>query len=372
MEFRQLQYFLKAAREGSFSKAAEKAYISQQALSKAIASLEKELNLSLFRRTARGAVLTEEGKIFQERARAILELVDSTVREMQSIHAGKNQNLFLFITSGLEDLLDTDCLLAFAQRYPAYTVCTRANDDIQIEKKIMDGSEEIGIVGSMGNQDQFDAVRLLDPDTLVAVSREHPLSGRSSVPFRALAGEKFIFTHAHHYANTRLSHCCREAGFTPNVYYETAEISYTAKLVAANQGIFLLPSLPLSTSAFSEDKVSFLKQKERRTVLSVLRPLFLYENPLGLEIYFPQEDVRFCRGGGKHDLVKAAERIGRIIRMAHMGFKICFRLPAFCGCEAVWTALGNIYIIIYISLLFPRGGTQNLRCFQNFLQFPFF
>ena len=333
MEFRQLQYFLKAAREGSFSKAAEKAYISQQALSKAIASLEKELNLSLFRRTARGAVLTEEGKIFQERARAILELVDSTVREMQSIHAGKNQNLFLFITSGLEDLLDTDCLLAFAQRYPAYTVCTRANDDIQIEKKIMDGSEEIGIVGSMGNQDQFDAVRLLDPDTLVAVSREHPLSGRSSVPFRALAGEKFIFTHAHHYANTRLSHCCREAGFTPNVY---------------------------------------LKQKERRTVLSVLRPLFLYENPLGLEIYFPQEDVRFCRGGGKHDLVKAAERIGRIIRMAHMGFKICFRLPAFCGCEAVWTALGNIYIIIYISLLFPRGGTQNLRCFQNFLQFPFF
>lgn len=38
----------------------------------------------------------------------------------------------------------------------------------------MDGSEEIGIVGSMGNQDQFDAVRLLDPDTLVAVSREHP------------------------------------------------------------------------------------------------------------------------------------------------------------------------------------------------------
>lgn len=205
MEFRQLQYFLKAAREGSFSKAAEKAYISQQALSKAVASLEKELNLSLFRRTARGAVLTEEGKIFQERARAILELVDSTVREMQSIHAGKNQNLFLFITSGLEDLLDTDCLLAFAQRYPAYTVCTRANDDIQIEKKIMDGSEEIGIVGSMGNQDQFDAVRLLDPDTLVA----------------------------------------------------------------ANQGIFLLPSLPLSTSAFSEDKVSFLKIEENPRIFSI-------------------------------------------------------------------------------------------------------
>lgn len=269
MEFRQLQYFLKAAREGSFSKAAEKAYISQQALSKAIAALEKELNLPLFWRTARGAVLTEEGKFFQERARAILELVDSTVRDMQSLHAGKNSNLILYITSGLEDLLDMDCLLAFSERYPPYTVCTRANDDIQIEKKIIDGREEIGIVGSIGNLDQFDAVRLLDPDTLVAVSREHPLSSRSSVPFRALAGEKFIFTHAHHYANTRLADCCREAGFTPNVYYETAEISYTAKLVAANQGIFLLPSLPLSTLAFSGDKVCFLKIEENPRIFSI-------------------------------------------------------------------------------------------------------
>ena len=136
MEFRQLQHFLIAAQENSFSKAADKIYISQQALSKSIAALEQELKVPLFQRTHRGVSLTEQGRIFQKKAYAIMEMMNNTLIEMQNLQAVQNQSIPLSVTSGLENWLDIEYLLAFSNRYPEYTICTRADDDIQIEEKI--------------------------------------------------------------------------------------------------------------------------------------------------------------------------------------------------------------------------------------------
>ena len=63
MEFRQLQHFLVVAQELNFSKAAQKSYITQQALSKSIKILEKELGVPLFERLPRGLALTEYGTV---------------------------------------------------------------------------------------------------------------------------------------------------------------------------------------------------------------------------------------------------------------------------------------------------------------------
>ena len=61
MELRQLQYFLMVAQEQSFAKAAKKTYVSQQALSKSVLSLEQELGVPLFERLPHGVELTEYG-----------------------------------------------------------------------------------------------------------------------------------------------------------------------------------------------------------------------------------------------------------------------------------------------------------------------
>ena len=269
MEFRQLQHFLIAAQENSFSKAADKIYISQQALSKSIAALEQELKVPLFQRTHRGVSLTEQGRIFQKKAYAIMEMMNNTLIEMQNLQAVQNQSIPLSVTSGLENWLDIEYLLAFSNRYPEYTICTRADDDIQIEEKIIHDAEEIGIVGSIGNPTRLDTVRLLSLDTLVAVSRSNPLSRYECVPFSALANENFILTHSHHYANTFLITYCNMAGFVPKVCHETAEINYTARLVAANQGIFFLPALSLSASAFREEEVGFLRLEGDPKIFSI-------------------------------------------------------------------------------------------------------
>ena len=66
---KETEYFLAAAETGSITKAAEKIYVGQPAVSRGIAALEKSLGVQLFVRTAAGVTLTEAGRIYEKYAR---------------------------------------------------------------------------------------------------------------------------------------------------------------------------------------------------------------------------------------------------------------------------------------------------------------
>lgn len=73
MQLQQLEYFIAIADAGSLNKAAEKLYMTQPSLSKAIANLEAELNIRVFERSRNGVEMTEEGRKLYVYAKAILE-----------------------------------------------------------------------------------------------------------------------------------------------------------------------------------------------------------------------------------------------------------------------------------------------------------
>ena len=75
MELTQLRYVLQLASTSNFSKAADRLYITQPALSQQINVLEEELGLKLFRRTTRKVTLTETGEEFVRGAREVLDRV---------------------------------------------------------------------------------------------------------------------------------------------------------------------------------------------------------------------------------------------------------------------------------------------------------
>ena len=84
MELRQLKYFLAVADARSFVSAAEKQFVSRQAISKSVAQLEEELNVELFMRDSSGAFLTPAGIMFYERARAVVMELDNLRDQMQA------------------------------------------------------------------------------------------------------------------------------------------------------------------------------------------------------------------------------------------------------------------------------------------------
>ncbi len=84
MELRQLEYFLECAQRGSLTRAAEALYTTQPHVSQVIRALERELGVSLFRRTGSGIVLTEDGeriRFYAENAVKNAALIRSTAAD---------------------------------------------------------------------------------------------------------------------------------------------------------------------------------------------------------------------------------------------------------------------------------------------------
>lgn len=130
MNFLNLEYFLVAAEELSFTKAAQKLYISQQSLSKHIANLEEDFDVELFQR-AQPLKLTYAGKCLEEKARKIMSLRDEIRKELEDVKDFKRGRLNIAISHTRGRAVLPRILPAFVKKFP------------HIDVKLMEGSSKI-------------------------------------------------------------------------------------------------------------------------------------------------------------------------------------------------------------------------------------
>src|ERR1700733_15263185 len=92
MDLAQLEVFLTVAREGRFSRAAEKLYRTQSAVSQSIHKLEEDIGEPLFDRSSRDGMLTDAGRVLREYAEKLLNLrtdAEAALVELRQLHIGK-------------------------------------------------------------------------------------------------------------------------------------------------------------------------------------------------------------------------------------------------------------------------------------------
>lgn len=110
MELRQLRYFLAVADARSFVAAAEKQFVSRQAISKSVAQLEEELNVELFMRDSGGAFLTPAGMMFYERVRTLVMELDSVHSQMRAYGTRYQQRIRIAFSVGTLQLAEQQLL----------------------------------------------------------------------------------------------------------------------------------------------------------------------------------------------------------------------------------------------------------------------
>ena len=267
MELRQLQYFLMVAQEQSFAKAAKKTYVSQQALSKSVLSLEQELGVPLFERLPHGVELTEYGQTLLKKAYRITNSVNEAVSEIHSMKDNVGRTIQLAITTGVEDTFQVKDLLRFQDIYPQYRISTIASTDREIERMMLSEKIELGILGARGDSSKLDFTCLRESATLLAVHRDNPLSQRASVCLEDLKEECFISGASDYYANNRMRAICNMLGFTPDVRHQTENITYIAQLVDNGQGIFLCPAT--SMESFDYPNIRLVPIRDDPKIFSV-------------------------------------------------------------------------------------------------------
>jgi DNA-binding transcriptional LysR family regulator len=193
MELRVLRYFLAVAREENITKAADLLHITQPTLSRQLAALEEELGVSLFDRTSRKIVLTEEGMLLRRRAQEIVELAERTEQEV-SLHGSQIEGI---IRVGFGNLAACSLLAKwisdFSKTYPSVQFDLYEATADHVKDEMERGLIDVGLLLEPIDMDKYEYIRIHVPERYVAIVRkEDPLAQFESINIQQLAGRDLL------------------------------------------------------------------------------------------------------------------------------------------------------------------------------------
>lgn len=193
-----LEYFLLVADCGSFSKAAEKAFISANAMIKQINLLETDLKVTLFDRTNRGAVLTEAGKSIYFDAKRIIKLSRQAVQKARQIELAGKQAVRIGTSLLRPCKTIVDLWTSISEKYPHIKLQIVPFDDSYDEwlHLLENLGTAIDIVAGIYPSTLWNrpcqVLKIADIPLCCAVSRKNPLSAKETLKITDLYGENLL------------------------------------------------------------------------------------------------------------------------------------------------------------------------------------
>ncbi|QXI42766.1 LysR family transcriptional regulator [Pseudomonas wayambapalatensis] len=242
MEFKQLRSFIEVVHRGGFTQAAQTLHISQSAVSKQVAQLEEDLGQLLLERQSSQLHLTAAGRIVLERGEALLRQRHELLAELDDLSQMARGELRLGLPVVGGEALFASLFAEYRQRYPNISVHLVEGGSRIVEQGVRSGELELG--GSVTPSDPaFDYQPFCNEPLDALLPDNHPLAGRDGVSLRQLADTPFLLYHRSFMLNDKLLSACEQAGFTPKEGGRSGQADFLTALVAAGQGVVLLPSV---------------------------------------------------------------------------------------------------------------------------------
>jgi DNA-binding transcriptional LysR family regulator len=251
LDVKRMRVLREVANHGSFSAAAEALYLSQSAVSQQVATLEREVGMSLLQRTSDGPMLTDAGESLLAHADAVIARLEEAERELGEIAGLASGRLRIASFPSASATLVTRALSTFGARFPGVQLkFSEFEPEVSIPQ-LRRGEIDLAVVFDYPSQPppedrDIDRARLLTESMYVALPHTHALAGEDSVRLDQLANEPWL-------SGTRPSTCadlivdaCREAGFEPRIAFESDDYSVLQGFVAGGLGVTLLPDLALA------------------------------------------------------------------------------------------------------------------------------
>ena len=182
------------AEEQSFTRAAQRCFVVQSALSRQIKSLESELGVRLFARTSRKVKVTPAGEAFVKQARLCLQAAERAKASAAAAHGQIRGSLTIGVIPTVTAVDIAAVLGAFRRSYPEVGVHVRTGGSDEFLRRIAAGQLDVGVLGlAEGVTPRGVQTRELSQERLVAVLSEgHRLAGRRRLRLKDLADEPFV------------------------------------------------------------------------------------------------------------------------------------------------------------------------------------
>ncbi len=242
MTLNELRFIVAVAQERNFRRAAEKAFISQPALSLAIQKLEEDLGLKIFERGKNEVTVTPIGNAIVEQAQRVLEEAE---RIRAIAEQGKNQlaaPLHIGIIHSVSPYLLPDLIPALKKVAPEMTLEVEENITANLESMLRNGKLDVLIIALPFGDGGILTRALYDEPFEVVVGKEHHWAERRSIKAKELAEEKVLLLDSGHCFSNQVAEACPDLNHRGVDVRRGTSLETIRNMVASGLGITVLPA----------------------------------------------------------------------------------------------------------------------------------
>ncbi len=234
--------FVKTVEYGSFTKAAEILNYTQSGISRMIADLEKEWDVTLLERSKHGVKPTSDGMKLLPYAQNLCADFDKLKMQVDELKGLQSGLIRIGTFSSVAAHWLPNIIKEFQKDYPNIDYELLLGDYTEIEEWIHTGRVDCGFLRLPAHPD-FEAI-FLEKDTLMAIIPEnHPLKDSEKFPVTALCDEPFMLLEKG--AKAEISEIFERNNLAPNVKFTTWDVYAVMSMVESGLGIAILPELIL-------------------------------------------------------------------------------------------------------------------------------
>ena len=251
MDLKQLEYFVRVAELGSFTRAAIALDIAQPALSRQVRLLEVELRQTLLTRNGRGAVPTEAGKLLLAHSRGILHQVERAKEELGRVRGSLAGRVAVGLPTSLARVLTVPLTRAFRSQMPDATISISEGLSVAMQESLVTGRLDIAVLYNAQPTTEVEIAPLLEEDLLLVQLRPPGLEAdppAGPISLRDVSQLPLVIPSRPNAIRMHIESAMANIGCRPHIALEIDGVSAILDLVADGAGCAVLSRNAVASS----------------------------------------------------------------------------------------------------------------------------
>lgn len=241
MDIRTLRYFVEVVRQQSFTRAAEKLYVTQPTISKMLKNLEDELNCTLLIRDGRKLLMTDTGQVVFERGLAILDEFRQLEAELSDINH-LNKGVLRLGIPPMVGMLMAGPIGLFRQRYPGVELKISEFGGLTVQQAVMNGELDLAMTAlPVEEESALTTLPLFSHPLCVLVPRSGEWLEQTSVSPTQLAAHPLLIYNEDFALSRQLMQLFARHDVRPRIAVRSGQWDFLAAMVQAGVGVAILP-----------------------------------------------------------------------------------------------------------------------------------
>src|SRR5437588_976332 len=246
MELTQLEFFTTVVEEGSFSKAAERVYRTQPAVSIAIRRLEEEIGTKLFDRSQKTPTLTEAGELVYDYAKRMLSLRDQALGALEELRSLKRGRVRIGANESTSLYLLPHLILDFRKQHPNVKVEIYRHTSEQLPREVLDRNIDFALLAYEPESSELASFPILRDELVLIMHPSHRLAKLDSINIKALGKESCLAHNVKAASRQRVIEAFAQHHTPLNITLELATIETIKRFVQMKVGLAFVPRMCVS------------------------------------------------------------------------------------------------------------------------------